>query len=90
MGNLEYKRKFKNWTKRKNFKNFKLSTGKHTVFVDNFYDNVNDIITISSSQSKTIDLINNGEVTQNNLHKVYDQIFENIINKVVENYVLNT
>ncbi len=76
--------------KGKTFKNLKLTAGKHTVFVDNVYDNLNDIVTLCSSQSKSIDLINKGEVTQNNLHKVYDQVFENIINQVVENRVLNT
>ncbi len=73
-----------------NFKNLKLTTGKHTVFVDNVYDNLDDIVALSSSKDKIIELINNGEVTQNNLHKVYDQVFENIINQVVENKVLNT
>jgi hypothetical protein len=76
--------------KGKTFKSLKLTAGKHTVFVDNVYDNLNDIVTLCSSQSKSIDLINKGEVTQNNLHKVYDQVFENIINQVVENRVLNT
>ena len=76
--------------KGKTFKNLKLTAGKHTVFVDNVYDNLDDIVTLSSSQDKIIELINNGEVTQNNLHKVYDQVFENIINQVVENKVLNT
>ena len=76
--------------KGKTFKNLKLTAGKHTVFVDNVYDNLNDIVALSSSQDKIIELINNGEVTQNNLHKVYDQVFENIINQVVENKVLNT
>ena len=76
--------------KGKTFKNLKLTTGKHTVFVDNVYDNLDNIVTLSSSQFKNIDLINNDEVTQNNLYKVYDQVFENIINQVVENKVLNT
>ena len=70
--------------KGKTFKNLKLTTGKHTVFVDNVYDNLNDIVTLCSSQSKSIDLINKGEVTQNNLHKVYDQVFENIINQLLK------
>ena len=60
------------------------------LFVDNVYDNLNEIVTLFSSQNKTINLINNGEFTQNNLHKVYDQVFQNINNQVIENKALNT
>ncbi len=37
--------------KGKSFKKLKLPAGKLTIFVDNVYDNLNDIVTLSSSQS---------------------------------------
>ena len=90
MENLQHKGKIKELNqKEKFFKHLKLTSGKYTLFVDNVYDNLNEIVTLFSSQNKTINLINNGEVTQNNLHKVYVQVFENIINQVVENKCLN-
>ena len=73
----------------KTFNNLKLTAGKHTIFVDKVYNNLKDIVTLSSTDSETIDLINKGEVTQKNLYQVYDKIFENIINKVVANKVIN-
>ena len=75
--------------KGKTFKSLKLTAGKHTVFVDNVYDNLNDIVTLST-ETKSIELKNDGDVNQKNLHQVYDQVFDNIINQVVENKVLNT
>ena len=75
--------------KGKTFKSLKLTAGKHTVFVDNVYDNLNDIVTLST-ETKSIELKNDGDVNQKNLHQVYDQVFDNIINKVVVNKVLNT
>ncbi len=75
--------------KGKTFKSLKLTAGKHTVFVDNVYDNLNDIVTLST-ETKSIELKNDGDVNQKNLHQVYDQVFDNIINQVVVNKVLNT
>ena len=74
----------------KTFNNLKLTAGKHTIFVEKVYDNLNDIVTLSSTDSETIDLINKGEVNQKNLYQVYDKIFENIITQVVENKAINT
>ena len=74
----------------KTFNNLKLTAGKHTIFVDKVYNNLKDIVTLSSTDSETIDLINKGEVNQKNLYQVYDKIFENIINQVVVNKATNT
>ena len=73
----------------KTFNNLKLTSGKHTIFVDKVYNNLKDIVTLSSTDSETIDLINKGEVNQKNLYQVYDKIFENIINQVVVNKATN-
>ena len=73
----------------KTFNNLKLTAGKHTIFVDKVYNNLKDIVTLSSTNSETIDLINKGEVNQKNLYQVYDKIFENIINQVVVNKATN-
>ena len=62
--------------KGKTFKNLKLTSGKHTLFVHNVYDSLNEIVTLFSSQKKTINLIIN--------EKLLKIIFINFMSKYLK------
>ena len=65
-------------------KEIELPIGKSSIFMEGIYKNINESLKLNSTDGN-VNIKNKGKVTQDNLKKIYEDAFNMIMNKVVEN-----
>ena len=65
-------------------KEIELPIGKSTIFMEGIYQNINESLELNA-QNKKLNIENKGNITQDNLKEIYEDTFNMIMNKIVEN-----
>ena len=65
-------------------KEIELPIGKSTIFMEGIYQNINESLELNA-QNKKLNIENKGNITQDNLKEIYEDAFNMIMNKIVEN-----
>ena len=65
-------------------KEIELPIGKSTIFMEGIYQKINESLKLESKEGN-LNIENKGKVTQDNLKEIYEDAFNMIMNKVVEN-----
>ena len=65
-------------------KEIELPIGKSTIFMEGIYQNINESLELNA-QNEKLNIKNKGNITQDNLKEIYEDAFNMIMNKIVEN-----
>ena len=65
-------------------KEIELPIGKSTIFMEGIYQKINESLKLESKEGN-LNIENKGKVTQDNLKEIYEDAFNMIMNKIVEN-----
>ena len=68
-------------------KEIELPIGKSSIFMEGIYKNINESLALNSKDGKE-NIQDKGKVTQDNLKEIYEDAFNMIMNKIVENKLI--